>query len=242
MPRTEQCRVVELRRYALRPGQRETLIELFDRELVETQEAVGMSVLGQFRDLDDPNSFVWLRGFSDMETRKQALEAFYGGPVWRQHARAANATMVDSDNVLLLRPVAGLEFDRSRRAALGSTADPPGLLAVTIWPLVQSTAADVPGLFRSVLEPALHDTGIDVAAAYATDHSENTFPGLPIREHEDVFVWISMFDDERDHARHVRALEQSSTWRDASQALAPHLVGLEEQLRLSPTARSALHA
>ena len=56
---SETCQVVELRRYALHPDDRETLIELFDRELVETQEAVGMDVLGQFRDLDDPDSFVW---------------------------------------------------------------------------------------------------------------------------------------------------------------------------------------
>ena len=99
------CRIVELRRYALRPGARETLIELFDREFVESQEEVGMRVLGQFRDLDDPDAFVWLRGFGDMGTRKRALEAFYGGPAWKHHASAANATMVDVGNVLLLRPV-----------------------------------------------------------------------------------------------------------------------------------------
>jgi hypothetical protein len=71
--------VVELRRYALRRGQRETLIELFDREFVETQEAVGISVLGQFRDLDHPHSFVWLRGFSGIETRRQALAPYLEG-------------------------------------------------------------------------------------------------------------------------------------------------------------------
>jgi NIPSNAP len=92
---SDPCEVVELRRYALRPGQRETLIELFDREFVETQEAVGMCILGQFRDLDDPDSFVWMRGFADMETRKRALESFYRGPVWKQHTRAANATMIN---------------------------------------------------------------------------------------------------------------------------------------------------
>src|ERR671931_2103323 len=150
----DRCGVVELRRYALRRGQRETLIELFDREFVETQEAVGMSILGQFRDLDDPDSFVWMRGFADMNARREALESFYGGPVWKTHARAANATMIDSDNVLLLRPVAGLELDRTRRGAAGSTVDPPGLLAVTIWSLVRDTAARVPGLFRGALEPA----------------------------------------------------------------------------------------
>lgn len=242
VPSSDRCRVVELRRYALHPGQRETLIDLFDREFVETQEAVGMSVLGQFRDLNDPDSFVWMRGFRDMKTRKQALQAFYGGPVWRQHARAANATMIDSDNVLLLRPVVELEFDRSRRAAPGSTVEPPGLLAVTIWRLARATAAEVPGLFTSVLKPALGTAGISVLATYATEHSENTFPGLPVRENESVFVWMSMFEDETDQAGHIRTLDHSSAWRDASQALAPHLGRPEEVLKLRPTARSAIHA
>ncbi|MGO4424737.1 NIPSNAP family protein, partial [Streptomyces sp. MCAF7] len=73
--------VIELRQYTLRPGRRDELIELFDREFVETQEETGMVVLGQFRDLDDPNRFVWLRGFPDMTVRHRALTAFYGGPV-----------------------------------------------------------------------------------------------------------------------------------------------------------------
>jgi quinol monooxygenase YgiN len=209
---------------------------------VETQEAVGMSILGQFRDLDDPDSFVWMRGFADMETRKEALEAFYGGPVWKQHAQAANATMVDSDNVLLLRPVSGLEHDPSRRAAPGRTLDPPGVLAITIWPLRQATAAEFPALFQHLFEPALRDAGVTLLATYTTEHSENTFPALPVRENEDVFVWMSLFEDESDHARHVRDLEQSSVWRDASRALAAHLAGAKEILRLCPTTRSAIHA
>ncbi|TYC11276.1 hypothetical protein FXF65_30225 [Actinomadura syzygii] len=44
-----------------------------DREFVESQEAVGMRVIGQFHDEDDPNRYVWLRGFRDMEARKAAL-------------------------------------------------------------------------------------------------------------------------------------------------------------------------
>jgi NIPSNAP len=95
--------IVELRQYTLHPGKRDVLIELFDRELVESQEALGMTVLGQFRDVDDPDRFVWLRGFRDMTNRAEGLSAFYGGPVWQRHREAANATMIDSDNVLLLR-------------------------------------------------------------------------------------------------------------------------------------------
>ena len=39
---------------------------LFERELLEGQEAIGMTVVGQFHDLNNPDRFVWLRGFSDM--------------------------------------------------------------------------------------------------------------------------------------------------------------------------------
>jgi hypothetical protein len=44
------CPVIELRQYTLKPGQRDTLIDLFDRHFVESQEAVGMTIIGQFRE------------------------------------------------------------------------------------------------------------------------------------------------------------------------------------------------
>lgn len=72
---------VELRRYTLHPGRRDALIDLFDREFVETQEAEGMAVMGQFREPAAPDRFVWLRGFADRDSRRRGLEAFYGGPV-----------------------------------------------------------------------------------------------------------------------------------------------------------------
>ena len=104
-PRT-CCPVVELRQYTLKPGMRDVLIDLFEQEFIESQEATGMIVvIGQFRDMDNPDRFVWLRGFADMPRRARALQEFYGGPVWKAHREAANATMIDSDNVLLLRPV-----------------------------------------------------------------------------------------------------------------------------------------
>jgi hypothetical protein len=53
------CPVVELRQYTPHPGQRDVLIDLFDREFVETQEVLGMKVIGQFRDLDWPRLAAW---------------------------------------------------------------------------------------------------------------------------------------------------------------------------------------
>ena len=97
--------MVELRQYTLRPGRRDDLVTVFDGELVETQEALGGYVLGQFLDLGHDDRFVWLRGFTDLGSRLRMLTAFYGGPVWAEHGPAANETMLDSDDVLLLEPV-----------------------------------------------------------------------------------------------------------------------------------------
>ena len=56
------CPVIELRQYTP-PGQRDVLIDLFDRHFVESQEAAGMTIVGQFRDRRRPDRFVWIRGF-----------------------------------------------------------------------------------------------------------------------------------------------------------------------------------
>src|SRR3546814_20397707 len=99
-----ETNLVELRQYTRFGCQRYTLVDLFERAFVETQEAAGIQVFGRYIDLDDPDRFVWMRGFSDLETRGRALSDFYGGPAWAAHREAANATMIESDNVLLLPP------------------------------------------------------------------------------------------------------------------------------------------
>ena len=85
--RTEEacCPIVELRQYVMKPGRRDELIALFEEHFIEGQEQYGSCIIGQFRQRTNPDQFVWLRGFRDMETRRQALQGFYYGPVWQEH-------------------------------------------------------------------------------------------------------------------------------------------------------------
>ncbi|MEU1328755.1 NIPSNAP family protein [Streptomyces sp. NPDC005865] len=233
--------VIELRRYTLRPGRRDELIELFDRELVETQEETGMSVLGQFRDLDDPDRFVWLRGFPDMASRRRSLAAFYDGPVWAAHGPRANDTMVDSDDVLLLRPLterSGFADHRPERRGAPGTAAPDRFVAVTLWsfpPGVRDGAA----LIRDGLLPLLRETGPAPLAALATETAPNTFPRLPVREGENVVAVVTSYPDEPAHHAHAKALEAHPRLRDV---LLPTLNRTQQSppqlLRLTPTGRS----
>jgi hypothetical protein len=230
------CPVVELRQYTLLPGQRDVLIELFDREFVESQEAVGMELIGQFRDLDRPDRFVWLRGFPDMDRRRQALEAFYGGPVWKSHRRAANATMLDVDDVLLLRPLPSTSGfgPQPPRPAPGARV-PASLIMVTICSL--DDPADVAVVGDKVL-PALAATAWPALAVFIEEPSENTFPALPVRAGEYVVVWAQRIVDARDGSESSEAAIRASA--DVARDVLPGLVGAPVQLRLEPTARSRL--
>jgi hypothetical protein len=157
--------VVELRQYALHPGRRDVLIELFDRAFVETQEAVGMKVIGQFRDLDRPDRFIWLRGFEDMEQRRSALTAFYDGPVWAAHRDAANATMIDSDDVLLLRPAwPGAGFDLAGATRERTTTVTQALAAVSGPGLIAELSG--PAENRGPQEPGQENSPVVLATIF----------------------------------------------------------------------------
>jgi hypothetical protein len=215
------CPIVELRQYRMQPGARDTLIRIFDEHFVEGQERCGMRIIGQFRDLDDPDRFIWLRGFADMASRTRALEAFYGGAVWKAHAAAANATMIDHTDVLLLRPepgTAGFWFDPRLRPERESPMVAGGVVVATIEHLGGPTSPDTASAPDGASEA-------DVLARLVTETARNGYPRLPVREDANVRV----------------------TFRSYAEAPAPQAAPIpapgaprREILRLQPTLRSFL--
>jgi hypothetical protein len=202
-----------------------------------------MTVVGQFRDLDEPNRFVWLRGFADMPSRARALEGFYGGPVWKAHREAANATMIDSDNVLLLRPAhPGSEFQiRNDRPPVGTKGNGKGLIVATTYYFDAPVTDDFVRLFENAMRPTFNEAGASVLASFVTEPSKNNFPRLPVREGENVFVWFSSFRDVEAYADYLLKLSNSQRWfGELSQKLERWWKRSPEVLRLSPTRRSRL--
>jgi hypothetical protein len=219
-------------------------LAFFDREFIEPQETLGIKVIGQFRDVDRPDRFVWLRGFRDMTSRAKALTDFYTGPVWKEHREAANATMIDSDNVLLLRPalpISGFSLENMKRSPLGSDEVPMSLVLVTIYYFEGPVAPDFINFFKHTLRPVARSFGATISAYFVTENSENTFPALPVRAGENVFVWFSTFQPA--YENYVAALSQSERWRsEVSIILTRYLDRAPEVLKLLPAARSQLRA
>jgi len=213
-------RIIELRQYTLHPGRRADLVALFEREFVETQEAEGVDLIGQFLDLDDPDRFVWVRGFPDMDSRKASLERFYSGPAWAAHRDAANETMIDSDDVLLLRPV----NSGSGLAPADRSASTPGEAVLLVG------VHDLPtGDPFVIVEGALSAAGLTPLAVLETEPAPNTFPRLPVRNDGPYVVWFA-------------AVPSSAEARLAIDRFAadPHLGSPRQILRLAPTPRSRL--
>lgn len=207
------------------------MIDLFDRELVESQEEVGARVVAQFRDESDPDRFVWIRAFPDMRARGESLRAFYvDGAVWREHAPAARATMVDTTNALLLRPAGAGFVLPAERPAVGATELPESRALATIYSL-SGDPDEFAAFFAERIRPAL---GVAPIGCYVTDPTPNDFPVLPVRT-DTVFVWFALFPN---IAARTAYLEGPA--EEALPGLVDRLAAPVQRLRLAPTARSLL--
>jgi hypothetical protein len=234
-PAMPDQRVFELRNYLLHPGRRDDLIDLFEREFVESQEALGACIVGTFRNLDDPDRFVWIRSFADFPSRYAALDGFYSGPVWQTHRAAANATMIDAHNVLLLRPHAGaLHCDSATRPPIGASAIPHSVITATTYFLAPGGEEDFALFFTDVLAPRVRSAGGDVLATFVSEHRANNYPRLPVRGNVNVFVAIARFASTAEQTEGARAL--GALGRDIER----RVVQPTETLRLQPTSRSLL--
>jgi hypothetical protein len=97
--------VIDFRRYTVKQGEREHFAEYFESYFPEAFQQMGAIVFGQFFERKNPVGFTWMRGFKNNDARAVVNAGFYYGPLWREHAFTMNSLMVDSDNVLLLRPL-----------------------------------------------------------------------------------------------------------------------------------------
>ena len=242
---SEPCTVLELRQYTLYPGRREELVDLFDPYLVEPQEESGLHVIGQFTDSGRPDRFVWFRGYRDMDARLKGLSDFYlHSDAWAAHRDAANATMIDSDNVLLLRTVVGCEHlcDAVQlRPALGeSPATATDMYAVSIHYLLVEYAADAVAFWLDAIRPSMQAAGVRLVAVLHSAHIENNFPRLPVRADVEALVVVSRHASGDDLRTATRRLESDESFAESGRKLAELEQHPRELLVLEPTARSSL--
>ena len=103
--------IVEVRSYRIKPGRRDAFIRFFETRSIPALRSHGMKILGPLLDLENPNKFVFLRGFPSMDERERMKNDFYEGDLWKNELEAIAMPMIDSYDVILCETSPGFVFD-----------------------------------------------------------------------------------------------------------------------------------
>src|SRR3989442_9459637 len=99
--------IVEVRKYT-KPGLRARFIDFFETRAVPAQRGVGMGILGPLLDLENPDVFIWLRGFPSLEERERMKTTFYEGELWLKELEAIAMPMLERYEVILTETSPGV--------------------------------------------------------------------------------------------------------------------------------------
>src|SRR5215813_2607157 len=230
--------VIEFRRYTIKDGEREHFAEYFESYFPEAFQQMGAVVFGQFLERKNPVGFIWMRGFKNTDARAIINAGFYYGPLWREHSSTMNSLMVDSDNVLLLRPLTS-----ERRVPVLPAVDPikeekgaQGVLVAQIFAVkpnsVDAFAQQAEATFASYRAAGAREAGVLV-----TLDVPNNFPQLPVRTDGPYLVWLGIVKDNQTLDSSFTPLVERSLQSFSATGL---LRNAPELLMLDPTRRSRL--
>ncbi len=230
--------VIEFRRYTIREGERQHFAQYFESYFPEAFEQLGAIALGHFFERKNPTTFTWMRAFHSMDDRAKINALFYYGPLWREHARTLNNLMVNSDNVLLLRPLSPETAVRVL-PAVDPVTEPDGAHGVVVAEIfaLKPNAVDQ---FASAAKPTFasyRNAGMREVGVLVTLDAQNNFPQLPIRTDGPYLVWLGIIIDDKKLDTAFSPLAE----RSSKSLFATGLLRAEPEIViLDPTRRSRL--
>ncbi len=228
--------VVELRRYEIKPGERERFARYFDSHVPEAFQQIGFIALGQFQERKRDTGFTWLRAFPSYDARPDMSTEFYRGLLWKELGPRFNDRLVDVGNVLLLRPLVpgrGLAVLPAVDVVAGG-GEAPGIVVLQIFPVkaggTEAAARQAEEGFAAYRSAGAHEAGVLV-----TLDAPNNYPRLPIRTDGPHLVWVGVVKDEATLQTRLAPLTERT-----ARSLGGLLRGAPELVLLDPTLRSRL--
>ena len=100
--------IIEMRTYKTKPGKRTQFLEIFESKSVPAHQAIGMKILGPFLSVEDPDTFFFMRGFPDLESRGPLKDRFYEGELWKRELEQKLMPMLEKYDVVLVEAEGGL--------------------------------------------------------------------------------------------------------------------------------------
>jgi hypothetical protein len=94
--------VIEMRTYKLKPGCRRRFLEIFRTKSMPAHAEIGMRILGPLLCIEDEDTFFFMRGFPDLESREPMKAKFYEGELWKRELEDILMPMIEKYDVVLV--------------------------------------------------------------------------------------------------------------------------------------------
>ena len=94
--------IIEMRTYKTKPGKRSEFLDLFRSKSMPAHNKIGMKILGPFLSVEDPDTFFFMRGFPDLESREPMKAKFYEGELWKRELENRLMPMIEKYEVVLV--------------------------------------------------------------------------------------------------------------------------------------------
>lgn len=230
--------VLEFRRYTIKEGEREHFAQYFDAYFPEALQQLGTIVAGDFFERKNSSGFTWIRGFHTLEDRAVVNAQFYAGSVWKEHKKTMNDLIVDSDNVMLLRPLSP-ERGIPILPSIDPIVEANGVQGIVVAQIF-AVKADSVEAFAKAAEPTFASyraTGLREAGVLVTLDVPNNYPQLPIRTDGPFLVWLGVLKDKQMLENEFNPLAERSLQSLSATGL---IRGAPESVVLDPTRRSRL--
>jgi hypothetical protein len=100
--------IIEMRTYKLKPGCRDRFLEIFRTKSMPAHDEIGMKILGPFLSIDEVDTFFFMRGFPDLQSREPMKAKFYEGELWKRELENVLMPMIERYDVVLVDDPNGL--------------------------------------------------------------------------------------------------------------------------------------
>jgi hypothetical protein len=94
--------IIEMRTYRTKRGMRDEFLRIFRSKSVPAHLEIGMKILGPFLSIEDPDVFLFMRGFPDLESRDPMKARFYEGELWKKELEGVLLPMLEKYDVVLI--------------------------------------------------------------------------------------------------------------------------------------------
>jgi len=94
--------IIEMNTYKTKHGRRAEFLEVFCTRSVPAHREIGMTIAGPFLSVEDPDTFFFMRGFPDLESREPMKAKFYEGALWKSQFENVLMPMIEKYDVVVV--------------------------------------------------------------------------------------------------------------------------------------------